>query len=71
MKPQKEIKVGDSFRTNDLSRQPGGSVVRVVYSDGPDRIYDKVKSVEQYTASLKKRANIAEIHVNGSLYWKK
>lgn len=31
MKPKKQIKVDDSFRTNELSFQPGGSDVRVVY----------------------------------------
>lgn len=70
MKP-KSIIVEDKFRKNDLSLQPGGSTVKVVYSDGPSKVYDKVKSVERYTASLKKKANVVEIYVNDSLYWKR
>lgn len=71
MKPKKQIKVDDSFRTNELSFQPGGSDVRVVYSDGPDRIYDKIKHVDRYTTNLKRKVNVTEIYVNGSLYWKR
>jgi hypothetical protein len=40
----KSHKVGDEYRTNPLSHQPGGSVVRILFqSTGNTRDYDKVK----------------------------
>ena len=40
----KSHKVGDEYRTNPLSHQPGGSTVRILFeSTGNTRDYDKVK----------------------------
>lgn len=45
------MKVGDEFRTNPLSHQPGGRTVRVTFKNGSVRDYDKVKHP---TAFIKK-----------------
>ena len=37
------MKVGDDYRTNPLSHKPGGVVVRLRFSNGNERDYDKVK----------------------------
>ena len=39
----KDFKVGDQYRTNDLSFTPGGVTVTVEYKDGRKMYYDKVK----------------------------
>ncbi|UAM97258.1 hypothetical protein K8354_13140 [Polaribacter litorisediminis] len=44
--------VADEYRTNPLSRQPGGSTIQVKYSDGSIRIYDKIKNIAAYTRYL-------------------
>jgi hypothetical protein len=45
--------VADEYRTNALSHQPGGSTIKVKYSDGSIRIYDKIKNITAYTRYLK------------------
>jgi hypothetical protein len=44
--------VADEYRTNPLSQQPGGSTIKVKYSDGSIRIYDKIKNIAAYTRYL-------------------
>jgi hypothetical protein len=45
--------VADEYRTNPLSKQPGGDTIKVKYSDGSIRIYDKIKNIAAYTRYLK------------------
>jgi hypothetical protein len=60
------IHVKDEFRTNQLSLQPGGHTVTVIYADGSKRSYDKVKDPTRYIQSLiTKGANISEVLVDG------
>ena len=44
--------VADQYRTNPLSQEPGGSTLKVKYSDGSIRIYDKIKNIAAYTRYL-------------------
>jgi hypothetical protein len=44
--------VADEYRTNPLSHQPGGCTIKVKYSDGSIRIYDKIKNIAAYTRYL-------------------
>ncbi|NBU48421.1 MAG: hypothetical protein EBS34_13480 [Flavobacteriales bacterium] len=65
------IKVGDDYRTNELSFIPGGSEVEAVSKNGKKKIYDKIKMVDKYCNRLKGDQSIIEIYVNGKLYWKR
>tara|TARA_B100000900_G_scaffold408567_1_gene423013 strand:+ start:429 stop:656 length:228 start_codon:yes stop_codon:yes gene_type:complete len=51
---QNSMKVGDDYRTNPKSHQPGGVTVRVVFENGDFRDYDKIKSPEKYIAQVMK-----------------
>jgi hypothetical protein len=67
------LKVGDEFRTNDLSLIPGGKTVTVIYQNGKKLIYDKVKSPGKYIKSIANKeslnGSIAQILVNGKQVW--
>lgn len=68
----KPLKVSDEFRTNPLSLKPGGSRVNVVYSDGMDLTYDKVKSPTAYIRTISDRdphRSIVLVKVNGRIVW--
>ena len=68
-----DLRVSDDYRTNELSLQPGGYEVSVVYENGKRLIYDKVKRPGSYIKSiaLKPTANgeIVEILVNNEIKW--
>lgn len=62
----KDLYVRDEFRTNSLSRQPGGYEVTVKYADGTSRIYDKVKDPQRYVSAIQaKGKSIVEVLVDG------
>lgn len=67
----KELKVKDSERTNDLSLEPGGSVVNVEYIDGKNLSYDKVKNPKSYVSRVIADMNVTRVFVNGELYWER
>ncbi len=48
----KKLVVTDEFRTNPLALTPGGSVIEVVYKDGRNMVYDKIKFPAAYIAKL-------------------
>ena len=48
------MKVGDDYRTNPKSHQPGGVTVRVVFKNGGFRDYDKVKFPSKYIEQVMK-----------------
>lgn len=48
------MKVGDDYRTNPKSHQPGGVTVRVVFKNGDFRDYDKVKFPDKYIEQVMK-----------------
>lgn len=65
----KELRVTDDFRSNDLSLEEGGETIKIIMKNGKILIYDKIKSVKSYSQKAKKRANVAEIwHKDECLY---
>ena len=51
------FRVGDQYRTNDLSFIPGGRTVIVEYKDGRSFQYDNIKNTRAYiNKSLKNNA---------------
>lgn len=69
-----ELRVSDNYRTNNLSLQPGGYEVTVVYQNGKRFVYDKVKKPGQYIKSIsdKRSVNgpITEILIDNKTAWK-
>jgi hypothetical protein len=69
-----ELRVSDNFRTNDLSLQPGGYEVTVVYQNGKRFVYDKVKKPGMYIKRIsdKRSVNgpITEILIDDKPAWK-
>jgi hypothetical protein len=69
-----ELRVADKFRTNDLSLQPGGYEVTVVYQSGQRFVYDKVKRPGYYIKSISAKDKgygpIMEILIDGKTSWK-
>lgn len=67
-----ELLVGDGFRTNPLSKQPGGSKVKIIHENGKVFVYDKIKSPEYYIKNLNENGPnglISEICVNDVRVW--
>jgi hypothetical protein len=60
----KKLVVTDEFRTNPLALTPGGSIIEIVYKDGRNMVYDKIKSPAAYIAKLN-LSEIKELFVNG------
>ena len=65
----KELKVQDQHRTNELSFQPGGSEVKIVYDDGKSLVYDKIKNTGAYIRKATKDPSVMKIYVEGDLKW--
>lgn len=73
----KTLKVADSYRTNPLSKVPGGFEVTILYEDGSSFVYDKVKKPGLYVQSLevngknKNHGPIVQVWVDGAKVWDK
>jgi hypothetical protein len=65
----REFKVGDGSRTNELSHTPGGSVVKIIHSDGRNLVYDKVKKPQAYINSALRDDTVVEIWVDEVKTW--
>lgn len=65
----REFKVGDGSRTNELSHTPGGSVVKIIHSDGRNLIYDKIKKPQAYINSALRDDTVVEIWVDEVKAW--
>ena len=69
----REIKVGDQYRTNPLSLQPGGHLIKVVHSSGKVFVYDKVKRPGAYIKSIseenKEHGPIIQILIGDNIVW--
>lgn len=69
------FKVGDQYRTNPLSHQPGGYLVTVVYADGKAFEYDKVKKPGYYVQSIEREGRnkdhgpVVEVFVDNTRVW--
>lgn len=50
------MKVKDEHRTNPLSLEPGGGVVRVTFKNGEFRDYDKIKNPAAFIQQINKIA---------------
>jgi hypothetical protein len=61
----KEFKVADQARTNQLSLEPGGSVVTVVHTDGKKLVYDKIKKPQSYINIASRDETVSEIWLDG------
>jgi hypothetical protein len=62
--------VSDDFRTNDLSKIPGGSVVTVNFSNKKPLKYDKIKSARLYANKIiKEFDSILSITDNQNNTW--
>jgi len=64
----RSIKVADKFRTNPLSLQPGGSDVTVIYDDGFQKIFTKVKYPRKFITKIHQdntKAKIVAVLVDG------
>lgn len=57
----KEIKVEDGFRSNELSLEEGGATVRIVRTDGAVLVYDKIKSVRAYMERAARNSEVSEV----------
>jgi hypothetical protein len=68
-----ELRVGDKFRTNSLSLEPGGYEVTVAYQNGQRLVYDKVKKPGYYIKSISSKNQsygaITEILIDGKVSW--
>jgi hypothetical protein len=62
--------VKDKYRLNPLSLQPGGHKVHVVFEDGFELVYDKVKYPGAYIRKVSKESKrkfpIAKVYVDDS-----
>lgn len=63
------MRVDDKFRTNPLSHQPGGHTVHVVFEDGFEQVYDKVKHPNAFVKKIhgtnKRGSKIIHVYVDG------
>lgn len=64
----KVVKVGDQYRTNNLSLIEGGSTVEIHLSDGKKLVYDKVKNPVAYINKIRKTSDIHQVFINGVNY---
>jgi hypothetical protein len=61
----KILKVGDKYRTNNLSLIEGGSTVEIHLTDGRILVYDKVKNPIAYINMIRKKSDVEKAFVNG------
>ncbi|CAB4159496.1 hypothetical protein UFOVP699_232 [uncultured Caudovirales phage] len=55
------MRVDDNYRRNELSLEPGGVEVKIIYKNGTERIYDKVKNVKAYTSRAMRDSTVSEV----------
>lgn len=44
--------VSAEYRTNHLSHVPGGGIVKVIYDDGSERVYNNIKDTGFYSKKI-------------------
>ena len=57
------FKVGQQYRTNELSFRPGGYTVIVQETSGRRFEYDKIKYPGRYIAAAKRKSNVIDAWV--------
>jgi hypothetical protein len=65
------MRVGEKWRTNPLSKKPGGHTVTLIREMGEPISYDKIKSPGPYISRITDRRGILEIQVDGETFWKR
>jgi AICAR transformylase/IMP cyclohydrolase PurH len=50
----KQFLVAKEYRTNRLSHIDGGGIVKVIQSDGSERVYNNIKDTDAYTYSVER-----------------
>ena len=66
------LKVEDRYRTNQLSVEPGGYEVTIIYEGSDTFIYDKIKSPGSYIkgiSSVNQVKSIIKILIDGEEVW--
>ena len=66
-----KIKVEDDYRKNELSLEPGGIELTVVYKDGSRRVYDKIKNIKAYASRAMTDQTVIQIWQGDSLFWER
>jgi hypothetical protein len=64
---RKKYIVQDQYRTHELSLEPGGSSIFVMYNTGKTIEYDKIKYPDKYIKQLLKNSNITKIILDGKV----
>ena len=59
------FKVGQEYRTNDLSFRPGGCTVIVQEAGGRRYEYDKIKYPRRYIAAAMEKPNVIDAWIKG------
>lgn len=65
-----DLIVGDDFRTNPLSNEPGGHNIRVFFRTGERRVYTKVKRPKDYILNFEHTKLIIKVEIDRRLLWK-
>ena len=66
----KPFTVNKEYRTNHLSRKPGGSIVTAIMKDGSVLVYENVKSPSAYIRKASEDPAVESFLVDGNPYQK-
>jgi hypothetical protein len=58
----KKLYVKQQYRTNQLSKEPGGYEVTVTYASGFSKVYDRVKYPKKFISKINEDANRGDGH---------
>jgi hypothetical protein len=56
--------VKDQYRINHLSKQPDGDKVTLLYKNGREYVYDKIKNVKKYLAKAFINSEVVGAYIN-------
>lgn len=62
--------VSPKYRTNVLSRIPGGCTIIITHKNCESFIYDKIKYPKKYLDKVLQNPNIVAAYLNNELVWK-
>lgn len=63
--------VEEKYRKNQLSKIPGGNIIKVVPEKGSSKFYNNIKFPNSYISKLKKDNTIIQIWLNDELVYDK
>lgn len=58
--------VEDRYRINHLSKEPNGDTVILLYKNGKEFVYDKIKNVKKYLAKAFVNSQVAGAYINNN-----